>query len=297
MSYHGIIQDILAYIDGNLTGRLDAETIAGKAGFSPYHFQRVFQWHTGCSVMGYVRARRLAFAIAELSSGKKVIDIALEYGFETHSGFSKAFKRRYGVSPEIYRLRASAGRPPLPDILLMNNYLSGGIIMEPIFVALPEIKLAGYRLVTTNDDGASKREIPAFWSAYLADGRMERLHGMDFVKSHDEYGACFAEDPDTGEFPYVIGVEVKESADIPAEFHACAIPPATYAVFSTPPASQAEFSGKIQGTWQYIMNEWFASSGYEYAPGCTDFELYKTKCTGSDDNICEIHIPVIRKKA
>ena len=295
MDYRDVMQSILRYIDGHLTEEINSKDLADMAGFSQYHFCRVFQWHVGYPVMEYVRSRRLAHAASELSSGRKLIDIAFDYGFETHSGFSKAFKRRYGTSPEKFRLRASAKKPELPDILLAKKYLMGGIVMEPKFETLPAIKLAGYALKTKNNEGENNKEIPAFWGEYLSDGRMEKLHGADFLLEHAEYGACFSEDPENGEFIYVIGVKVREGAEIPAEFHKCELPPATYAVFSTPPANEENFSKNIQGTWQYIMNDWFPKSGYEYAAGCVDFELYGEKCMGENDKVCEIYLPVVKK--
>jgi len=297
MDYIHTIQDVLSYIDANLTEDLNAEILADFAGFSTYHFCRVFQWYVSYSVMEYVRLRRLAFAASELSSGRKLIDIAMEYGFETHSGFSKAFKRQYGVSPEMFRMRANAMKPPLPDILRMNKYLVGGIVMEPKFITRPAVKLAGYSLKTRNSDGDNNREIPAFWTAYLTDGRAGRLHQSNFIKSHDEYGACFPEDPENGEFIYVIGVEAKDGADVPGEFYTCELPPATYAVFSTPPCNREIFSDNIQGTWSYIMSDWFPSSGYEYAAGCVDFEFYEMKRMGEQNNVCDIYIPVVKRQA
>lgn len=295
MDYTNMFQKVLHYIDENISDTLNADVLAGTAGFSTYHFCRMFQWYIGYSVMEYVRLRRLSFAVSELSSGRKLIDIAMDYGFETHSGFSKAFKRRYGVSPEIYRVHARADKPPLPDILHMHKYLVGGIVMEPKFVSLPAIKLAGYALKTRSVDNENSREIPKFWTSYLADGRVEKLHRSAFVKNHAEYGACFPEDPQNGEFSYVIGVEVKDGAEISKEFHTCELPPATYAVFASPPCERPSFSKNIQGTWQYIMNEWFPSSGYEYAAGCVDFELYGESCMGDKNLVCEIYIPVIKK--
>lgn len=294
MRYINTFQTVLRYIDENLSNEINAEVLAGIAGFSTYHFCRMFQWHVGYSVMEYVRQRRLAFAVSELSSGRRLIDIAMDYGFETHSGFSKAFKRYYGVSPEMYRIHAKADKPALPDILRMNKYLAGGIVMKPKFVSLPAIKLAGYALKTRNVDNENSREIPEFWAGYLTDGRAGKLHQSDFAKNHAEYGACFPEDPQNGEFSYVIGVEVKDGIEIPKEYHVCELPPAVYAVFSTPPCDRPMFSQNIQGTWQYIMNDWFPSSGYEYTFGCVDFELYGEKCMGDKDLVCEIYIPVTK---
>jgi len=296
MSYHEAMQDILKYIDENISEDLSAAKFASLAGFSEHHFCHVFRWCVGYSVMEYVRNRRLAFAAAELSSGRKVIDVAMDYGFETHSGFSKAFKRYFGCSPETFRIHAHFTVPLHVSLEQMQNYNIGGIVMEPIFKTLPEKKIAGYVIKTKNVEGENSTSIPAFWSAYLSDGRCEKLHDEGFVENHSEYGACFQEDPETGEFEYVIGVEYKDGVAVPNSYHTCVIPPATYAVFSTPPADATkgdEFSASIQGAWNYIFNDWFPKSGYEYAAGCVDFELYDA--CGSDTNmVCEIWLPVVK---
>ena len=296
MDYDQILQRVLEHIDAHLQDDLNADALANLAGFSTYHFCRVFAWRVGYSVMDYVRSRRLAYAAAELSSGQKVIDIAMAYGFETHSGFSKAFRRYFGCSPEVYRLHAHRGAPAPPSLSKMEKYLIGGIVMEPKFVTKPAIKLAGHKIRTVDTAGENSKTIPAFWSAYMSDGRMEKLHGESFLKNHNEYGACFSMDPDTGEFDYVIGVEIADGATVPAGYHTCELPPATYAVFSTPPADEAHFSQNIQGTWGFIFNEWFPSSGYEYAPDCVDFELYDERCMSETGKVCDICIPVVKKE-
>lgn len=167
--------------------------------------------------------------------------------------------------------------------------------MEPKFITLPAIKLAGFALKTTSVDGENSNEIPEFWNDYMSDGRMEKLHAESFVKSHNEYGACFPENPETGEFEYVIGVELKEGTVIPSGYHVCELPSATYAVFSTPPCSDKNFVSAIQGAWQFIFNEWFSKSGYEYAPNCADFERYDDRCMPESGKVCEIYIPVVKK--
>lgn len=296
MDTTAILQDILEYVDEHITDDISPDLLAARAGFSTWHFCRVFQWGTGYSVMAYVRNRRLAFAAYELTLGRRILDISLEYGFETHSGFSKAFRRYFGYSPGTYRLHAHCDRPFPPSLPRTNNYLNGGIILEPKFVTLPAVKLAGYALKTTTSDGENSKAIPAFWSDYMSDGRMERLHAESFLKKHDEYGACFPEDPETGEFEYVIGVEPKDGATIPDGYHVCELPPATYAVFSTPPSNPTNFVPAIQGTWNYIFNEWFPKSGYEYAPDSADFELYDDRCMSDAGKICDIYIPVVKKQ-
>jgi AraC family transcriptional regulator len=276
---------------------MSVENLAARAGFSPYHFCRVFQWDVGYPIMEYVRNRRLAFAAAELKSERRIIDIAVEYGFETHSGFSKAFRRHFGCSPEIYRIHASFDVPKLPILTKTKQFLCGGIVMEPKMVKKTAVKLAGFVIKTKSKDGANNREIPQFWSDVIADGRINKLHGESFVKSHVEYGACFPENPGNGEFEYVIGLEVKDGHDIPKEYHVCTIPEALFAVFSSPPADRANFSPAIQGTWKYIYSEWFPNSGYEFDGNSVDYELYGGGPLGETGNVCDICIPVVKKSA
>jgi len=296
LSYAPLLQNVLTYIDGHLDESLNVETLAKQAGFSPYHFSRVFPFYTGYSVMEYVRIRRLTHAAAALSDGGRLIDIALAYGFETHSGFSKAFKRYFGTTPEVYRTRCiQTVPPPIPDLLRMQEqYAIGGIVMEPKFIKKEAIHLAGYAL-RTKDDGSNTVEIPQFWTDYLTDGRCQKLHSQPFATNQAEYGACAAVDPETGAFDYVIGVEVKDGDRIPDEFHTCTLAPAMYAVFTTPPSPMAAFPPTIQGTWRFIMQDWFPQSGYEYANGCMDFEYYDNK-GNTVEMVCEIYIPVQKKQ-
>ncbi|MDR1693351.1 MAG: AraC family transcriptional regulator [Oscillospiraceae bacterium] len=292
MSYRAILQDTLEYIDAHLRGPICAEQLAARAGFSPYHFSRVFLFNVGCTVMVYVRLRRLAYAAAELSEGRKILDIALDYGFETHSGFSKAFRRRYGCSPERFRLRAKVKRPELPSLSHMQKYnIPGGIVMEPRFVTRDAFTIAGYSINTTSEGGVNSTEIPAFWQRYVQGGQCEKLHGEMFLKSHAEYGACFPMDAD-GSFTYAIGCEPREGRTVPEGYELHTVPAADYAVFTTPPSDEASFTANIQGTWRYIFNEWFPKSGYEYGEGLTDFEYYDTRSMGETGKTCDIYIPV-----
>ncbi|WHY01260.1 helix-turn-helix transcriptional regulator [Neobacillus sp. DY30] len=92
-----LIQQVIDYIEEYIKEEIDPEYLAKMAGYSPYHFYRVFQKHTGYTLMDYVVKRKLQYALYELVNGKKIIEIAMDYGFETHAGFTKAFKNALGV--------------------------------------------------------------------------------------------------------------------------------------------------------------------------------------------------------
>jgi len=84
-----IIQESIDYIEANLKTDLTAQELADNAGFSQYHYYRLFQLATGMPVMQYIVRRKLLNALYEISQGNKIIDAALEYGFNTHAGFTK----------------------------------------------------------------------------------------------------------------------------------------------------------------------------------------------------------------
>jgi AraC family transcriptional regulator len=286
---------MLRYIDANIKENLNVEKLAARAGFSPYHFFLVFQWEVGYSIMEYVRNRRLFYAASELTSGRRIVDIAVDYGFETHSGFSKAFRRYFGCAPEKYREHASFNVPKLPVLEKTKQYISGGIVMEPKLVKKEAIKLAGFAIKTTKKCGQSNVEIPKFWQEYLADGRCKKLHDETFLEKHAEYGACFSVNMETGDMEYIIGVEVKKDHDVPDVYHVCTLPEALYAVFTTPPANGETFVSSIQGTWNYIYSEWFPSSGYEFDSNGVDFELYDERSMNETGKVIDIYIPVVKK--
>ena len=109
--YRQIIQDSIDYIEDNLKTELSAQELSDRAGFSLFHYYRVFQTAVGLPVMQYVLRRRLLNAIYEISLGEKMIDVALQYGFETHGGFYKAFVREFGCTPTRYLTQYKAKKP------------------------------------------------------------------------------------------------------------------------------------------------------------------------------------------
>ena len=109
--YKELIQESLDYIEDNLTCEISAQELSERAGFSLFHYYRLFQTAVGLPVMQYILRRRLLGAIYEISCGSKMIDAELRYGFETHAGFYKAFVREIGCTPAQYLKRYKAKKP------------------------------------------------------------------------------------------------------------------------------------------------------------------------------------------
>lgn len=103
MEFSEIVLKSLKYIEENINEVIKAEDIAKEAGYSLYYFSRMFRKQVGLSIMEYVKERRLIKASEEIGNGRKIIDVALEYGYESHSSFTKAFKNKFGFSPALLR--------------------------------------------------------------------------------------------------------------------------------------------------------------------------------------------------
>jgi len=98
------VQKVTYYIEEHLNDELDVVMLAKIAGYSHFHFCRVFKVHIGESVMSYTNRLRLERASAEVYLGKKnIIDIALDAGYKTPTGFLKAFRKRFDTTPTEYK--------------------------------------------------------------------------------------------------------------------------------------------------------------------------------------------------
>ena len=91
------------YIEEHPTEDFSVELLAKKFGFNVDTFSRSFRIHTGLSVSSFICRQRLALAARDLLDGATPSELYSKYGFETHSGFSKAFKKYYKISPSEYK--------------------------------------------------------------------------------------------------------------------------------------------------------------------------------------------------
>lgn len=127
MSYNPIIQKTIEHIEKNLHEALSLESIAQFAGFSKYHFHRIFQKEIGVTASEYIRYRRIAnSANMLLYSGEKIIDIAVYYRFESQESFTRSFKKYYQLPPGKYRKFMSKLTLQREEVVLKNEQLVKG---------------------------------------------------------------------------------------------------------------------------------------------------------------------------
>ncbi len=104
MNKFTILSVVLTFIDENLTEEITPELCAQKCGYSLSNLQKMFRCTFHIGVSDYIAKRKLTAASkALLETDASVLDIALQYGYNSHEVFTRAFQRLWGVTPSKYR--------------------------------------------------------------------------------------------------------------------------------------------------------------------------------------------------
>ena len=94
----------VSYIEDNLAGSVDYNEAARIACCSTFQYQRMFSYIAGVTLSEYIRRRRMTLAAFDLQNGSsRIIDIALKYGYESPTSFTRAFRNVHGTSPSLVR--------------------------------------------------------------------------------------------------------------------------------------------------------------------------------------------------
>lgn len=96
------IYRVIHYVERNYSDDLTLEELSRVAGFSKYHFHRIFKSIVGVNLSDYIRSVRLSNASLKFKTDLNVTQIALTSGYETNASFSKAFKKHFGITPKAF---------------------------------------------------------------------------------------------------------------------------------------------------------------------------------------------------
>ena len=81
--------NILRYIDEHIEEELSVKEISYEAGYSEFHFLRIYKDEMKMTLKEYITRKKLLKASEQIIDGKKIIDVAIQYGWESHAGFIK----------------------------------------------------------------------------------------------------------------------------------------------------------------------------------------------------------------
>ena len=265
MNWLESIEEAIDYIELHLKDDFSIEDVASHVYMSSGYFQKAFSMLCGFTVSEYIRSRRLAEAGMELlSSGGKIIDIALMYGYDSHDSFTKAFSRFHGVTPSAVRRGGCTLKAFAP--LRLQFVLRGGYIMDFRMEKEPGFDV----LLKVEDDRLT------YWSKTDLNENQMRMISTSQTHSGSKGGLYrdMSSDP-----AHLDGFELQY------------FPAATWAVFVCKGSSRADAREK---TFKQITKEWFPQTNYRLDNTYSVMISYQTPINQeNDDDLGVYWVPIV----
>ncbi len=251
------LNEMIKYIEDNLTDDIEYKQLAKIVGVSEYNLQRIFMFLTNISLSEYIRKRRLSRAFEELKTTNiKIIDLSIKYKYESQISFTRAFKNMFNITPSKCK-SSNIQYMQFPIIKFTNN----NDVCEELKFKIEDIKETTLYCVetsaVTHDD--LLYNIRKLYSDIEDNGLYKKfnLHGM--------YGISVCK---KDKYIYYIGSTQKY--DNTKKF---VIPNGKYVVFSCGSRKQKD----VIKTDKIIYTQWLHSTNYNIDDKF-NFELY------TDDN-------------
>ena len=268
------VERMRTYIAAHLRDAITASDVARAAGYSQYHAARIFKEETGLSPFEYIRQQRLtASAHALRSGGHKVLDIALDFVFASHEGFTRAFTNGFGIAPKKY-----AGCPPSEGWLIPRRYLDRSKIkqeetnMDQTAVIFTQIvqrparklilkrsKAAGEYFAYCREVGCGESNASTAWDVLIT--IKEALYepvGLWLPEGMRPEG--------TGVYAHGVEVPADYSGEIPGGFDVIDLAPCKLLVFQGEPYDDCDFQTAVGLCMDRIGRFNPEVYGYRYAP-------------------------------
>jgi len=254
------VQRMQDYIDEHITEPISLRMLAEAAGYSLWHSSRIFKELTGKTPFTYIRELRLSRAAIKLRDGNaKIVDVAFDFVFDSHEGFTRAFTKQFGMTPQYY----SRKLPPLKlfmpnrirDYYLMlqkgvNNMVKSNSV-RTVFVQV--IERPARKLIL-------KRGIKAtHYFEYCEEVGCDVWGILSSIKEaiYEPIGMWLPENlRKPGTSVYAQGVEVPENyaGEVPDGFDLIDLPPCKMMVFQGQPYDEEKFQEAIGELWEVMKD-------------------------------------------
>ncbi|HFL2581655.1 TPA: GyrI-like domain-containing protein [Clostridioides difficile] len=272
------------YIEENITKEIEYEQVAKIACCSTYHFQRMFAYMADVPLSEYIRRRRMSLAAVELQNDdKKIIDVALKYGYSSPTAFNRAFKSIHGVAPSFIKKGEITTLKAFPPISFKIN-IKGAEEMNYRIEKKEAFRIVGVSQPLHNELEKNFEIVPQMWQKVALDGTLQKLIPMMDSQPQGVLGISICNNSE--EWKYFISVSSTKSIDNTLEEYT--VPAFTWAIFS----GEGQCPQAIQELEKRIVTEWLPTSGYEYDNG-PDIELYLNP--DPQNAKFEVWIPVVKK--
>lgn len=265
------VQRMQDYIENHIMEEITLSKLSKVSGYSQWHTARIFKKLLNKTPFEYIRALRLSKAALILrDENPRVVDVAFDFVFDSHEGFTKAFSKQFGIAPRKYNKNAPPIGLFIPDsirdyYLILNR---GENVMEEkkeknaIFVQVVERPKRKVLL---------KRGLKAAeYFAYCEEVGCDVWGMLSSVKEalYEPIGMWLPNHLiKEGTSKYVQGVELPLDFDkpIPEGYDLIELPPCKIIVFQGEPYDDENFMDEISSVWKAIENYNPELYGFEWA--------------------------------
>jgi AraC family transcriptional regulator len=258
------------YIAEHIKEPITQHQLAQAAGYSQYYAARIFKVLTGKTPFEYMCRLRLSQSALVLRDGNlRVIDVALDYVFDSHEGFTRAFSKEFGMTPKEYAKNPQPVKLFMPSNIRDFYLLKRGseerkmsITPSAIFVQVvdrPARKLILKRGKTASHYFEFCEEVGCnIWGVLCS--IKEALYEPIGMWMPDNLRPA-------GTSVYTQGVEIPldNSVEIPDGFEVIELPPCKMLIFQGPPYDDEKFMEAIDELWKQTANYNPEIYGYEWA--------------------------------
>lgn len=275
----------LSYIEENLDTDIDNYELAKIVDCSFFHFQKIFYYMANITLAEYIRRRKLTLAAFELqNTDQKVIDIAIKYGYDSPTAFTRAFQKMHHMTPTQAKSSKKVFTAYSPISFQIS--IKGVQKMNYSIIEKECFRIVGMRLITNIADGDYYKKIEEFWDENTINGLLPKLLKINDGNPKGILGVAIGDWENKGEFNYYIAV-TSNKAVIPEGMEVLEIKQSKWAVFDC----TGKMPTALRNMQQRIATEWFPQSGYKYS-NLPDIELYSDGNTLSDDYKTQVWVPV-----
>lgn len=119
------VQRMQDHIESNVDKDITLNDLSEASNYSRSHSLRIFKELTGLTPFDYIRQYRLTYGAKRLrNENARISDVASDCSFETHEGFTRAFSKEFGITPETYKNDPVPVRYFIPYSVLIRHLVN-----------------------------------------------------------------------------------------------------------------------------------------------------------------------------
>lgn len=252
------VQRMQDYIEEHIREPITLHQLARAAGYSPWHSGRIFKELIGKTPFEYIRKFRLSRAAVKLrDEDQKIIDVAFDFVFDSHEGFTRAFSKQFGMSPNYY----SQNTPPIKLFLPHRireyyltlqkgeNNMSKKSNVNTVFVQV--VDRPARKLILKWGTEATH------YFEYCDEVGCDVWGILTSIKEaiYEPIGMWMPENlrkEDTSKYAQGVEVPVNYSGEVPDGFNIIDLPPCKMMIFQGEPYEDENFQEAIGSLWEVM---------------------------------------------